>query len=128
MVAAVLEKKLASHSGLFEPASVFLVKLLLWCPSFDSLGTSEVSFGSASPFCWNRCIIAINWFSSFLSEEMAGTQNLLLHVLTVPVLELCRSLLRLNCYSYIVGHSNYGKRPPFGSWASFLPTAYCQEL
>lgn len=65
---------------------MFLVKLLMWCPSFDSLGTCEVSFGHASFFCWNWCIAAINWFSSFLSEVMAEAQVLLLHVLTVPIL------------------------------------------
>ncbi|KAL2304803.1 hypothetical protein Nmel_006758 [Mimus melanotis] len=37
-------------------------------------------------FCWNWCITAINWFSSFLSEVMAEAQALLLHVLTVPIL------------------------------------------
>lgn len=37
---------------------------------------------------------AINLFSSFLSKEMADTQNLHLYVLTVPVLKLYSSMFK----------------------------------
>lgn len=98
---------------------MILVKLLMWCPSFDSLGTREVSFGSASFFCWNWCITAINWFSSFLSEVMAEAQALLLPVLTVRILELCVGLLIVNSDSRMVGHDSCGKKM-FVNWTSLL--------